>query len=107
MGISPRSFIGSSSTKQGGFRYYKPGETILGKRLEDHLHFAIVYWHSFAEEGNDPFGGPTFECPWHPQDSIKNAQLKADIASDTFEILGQPYFCWHDVDPRPERGNLL
>jgi hypothetical protein len=32
--------------------------------MEDHLRFAIAYWHSFAWPGGDPFGGQTFERPW-------------------------------------------
>jgi xylose isomerase len=78
----------------------------MGKRLEDQLRFAIAYWHSFAWEGGDPFGGRTFERPWHPQDSMENARVKADNAFDMFSILGQPYFCWHDVDLRPDQGNF-
>ena len=88
------------------FRHYNPDEVVLGKRLEDHLRFAVAYWHSFAWEGGDPFGGPTFERPWHPQNSMENARLKADIAFDMFALLGQPYFCFHDADIRPDQGNF-
>jgi xylose isomerase len=37
---------------------------VMGKRMEDHLRFAVAYWHSFAWPGGDPFGGQTFERPW-------------------------------------------
>jgi xylose isomerase len=30
------------------------------------------------------------------------ARAKADTAFDMFKILGQPYFCFHDADVRPE-----
>jgi len=46
------------------FRHYDPDEMLLGKRMEDHLRFAVAYWHSFAWPGGDPFGGNTFERPW-------------------------------------------
>jgi xylose isomerase len=105
-GISPVKFIGNETSNAPGFRYYDTNELVMGKRLEDHLRFAISYWHSFAWEGGDPFGGPTFERPWHPQDSMENARIKADNAFDMFSILGQPYFCWHDVDLRPDQGNF-
>ena len=78
----------------------------MGKRMEDHLRFAVAYWHSFAWEGGDPFGGQTFIRPWHPQDSLENAKIKADAAFEMFRILGQPYFCWHDADIRPEAGDF-
>ena len=39
----------------------------MGKRLEDHLRFAVCYWHSFVWTGTDPFGGDTFERDWFPR----------------------------------------
>ena len=104
--FSPIKYEGSNSTNPMAFRHYNPDEVVLGKRLEDHLRFAVAYWHSFAWEGGDPFGGPTFERPWHPQNSMENARLKADIAFDMFALLGQPYFCFHDADIRPDQGNF-
>lgn len=104
--ISQYNYIGSSSSNKVGYKNYNPDELVMGKRLEEHLRFAIAYWHSFGWEGNDPFGTGTFERPWHPQDCMENARLKADAAFDMFSILGQPYFCWHDVDLRPEQENL-
>ncbi len=105
-GFLPIKYEGSNSTNPMAFRHYNPDEVVLGKRLEDHLRFAVAYWHSFAWEGGDPFGGPTFERPWHPQNSMENARLKADIAFDMFALLGQPYFCFHDADIRPDQGNF-
>jgi xylose isomerase len=105
-GFSPIKYEGPDSTNPMAFRHYDPNEVVLGKRLEDHLRFAVAYWHSFAWEGGDPFGGPTFERPWHPQNSMENARLKADIAFDMFALLGQPYFCFHDADIRPDQGNF-
>lgn len=105
-GFSPIEYEGPDSTNPMAFRHYNPDEVVLGKRLEDHLRFAVAYWHSFAWEGGDPFGGPTFERPWHPQNSMENARLKADIAFDMFALLGQPYFCFHDADIRPDQGNF-
>lgn len=100
--IPAAQFEGPDSTNPMAFHHYDPDEKVMGKRMEDHLRFATAYWHSFAWEGGDPFGGPTFERPWHPQDDMGRARTKADIAFDMFDILGQPYFCWHDADIRPE-----
>lgn len=100
--IPTAQFEGADSTNPMAFHHYDPDEKVMGKRMEDHLRFATAYWHSFAWEGGDPFGGPTFERPWHPQDDMGRARTKADIAFDMFDILGQPYFCWHDADIRPE-----
>ncbi len=88
------------------FNHYNPDEVVLGKRMEDHLRFAVAYWHSFAWEGQDPFGGQTFVRPWHPQDDMGRAKMKADVAFEMFELLNAPFFCWHDADIRPEQGNF-
>lgn len=83
------------------FRHYNPDELVMGKRMEDHLRFAVAYWHTFAWPGGDPFGGQTFDRPWFG-DSMDQARLKADVAFELFDILGVPYFCFHDADIRPE-----
>lgn len=104
--IANVAYEGPKSDNPLAFHHYNPDEVVMGKRMEDHLRFAVAWWHSFAWEGGDPFGGQTFERPWHPQDNMANARLKADVAFELFEILGQPYFCWHDADIRPEQGNF-
>jgi xylose isomerase len=104
-GIAPVRYEGAGSTNPLAFRHYDPDELVLGKTLRDHLRFAVAYWHSFAWEGGDPFGGQTFERPWHPQDDMRRAKSKADVAFEMFDLLGVPYFCWHDADLRPEQGN--
>ncbi len=83
------------------YRHYDPDELILGKRMEEHLRFAVAYWHSFAWEGGDPFGGQTFARPWFGE-TMEHARLKAEVAFEMFDILGAPFFCFHDADIRPE-----
>jgi len=83
------------------FRHYNPDEVIMGKRMEEHLRFAVAYWHSFAWPGGDPFGAETFERPWFGN-TMDLAKLKADVAFEMFDLLNVPYFCWHDADIRPE-----
>ncbi len=105
-GIAPVTYEGPDSTNPLAFHHYNPDEVVMGKRMEDHLRFAIAYWHSFAWEGGDPFGGQTFIRPWHPQDDMGRAKMKADVAFEMFEILNAPFYCWHDADVRPEQGNF-
>jgi xylose isomerase len=99
-------YEGPNSENPMAFRHYNPDEIVMGKRMEDHLRFAVAYWHSFAWEGGDPFGGQTFDRPWYPQDEMGNAKMKADIAFEMFETLGTPYYCFHDADVRPEGDNF-
>jgi xylose isomerase len=100
-GIAPLVYEGPDSTSEFAFRHYNPDEILLGKRMEDHLRFAVAYWHSFAWPGGDPFGGQTFRRPWFG-DSMDHARAKADAAFDLFDILGAPFYCFHDADVRPE-----
>ena len=104
--IEQITFAGPDSTDPLAFHHYNPDEVLAGKRMEDHLRFAVAYWHSFAWEGGDPFGGQTFERPWYPQDTMERAKSKADTAFDMFRILGVPYFCFHDADVRPDGGTF-
>ena len=99
-------YEGPDSTNPLAYRFYDRDEVVAGKRLEDHLRFAVAYWHSFAWPGGDPFGGQTFERPWFPKageaDDMAKARLKADVAFEMFSLLGVPFYCFHDADVRPE-----
>lgn len=99
--IEPIRYEGPDSKNPLAYRYYNRDEVVLGKRMEDHLRFAVAYWHSFAWNGGDPFGGQTFERPWFG-DTMELANLKADAAFEMFSLLGTPFYCFHDADVRPE-----
>lgn len=100
-GIPQARYQGPDSADEYSFRHYNPDEIVMGKRMDDHLRFAVAWWHSFAWPGGDPFGGQTFERPWFGE-TMDLARMKADAAFELFAILGQPYFCFHDADIRPE-----
>lgn len=104
-GIAPVPFEGPDSENPLAFRFYQPDRLVLGKRMEDQLRLSIAYWHSFAWEGGDPFGGRTFDRPWF-DDGIEAARLKAEVAFEMFDILGAPFFAFHDRDIAPE-GHCL
>ena len=104
-GIPQIQYEGPQTDNEFAFRHYNPDERVMGKSLKEHLRFAVAYWHSFAWEGGDPFGGSTFERPWFGS-QMALAKLKADVAFEMFDILGAPYFCFHDADMRPEGQNF-
>jgi xylose isomerase len=99
--IAKIEYGGPESTNALAFRWYDPDRVVLGKRLEEHLRFAVCYWHTFVWTGGDAFGGPTFERPWFG-DTAEHAKQKADVAFELFTTLGVPYYCFHDADVRPE-----
>jgi xylose isomerase len=104
-GITNIPFEGADSANPLAFRHYNPDEVVLGKRMEDHLRFAACYWHNFCWPGGDPFGGQTFDRPWFAN-TMEAAKQKADVAFEMFQLLGVPYYCFHDADVRPEGADF-
>ncbi len=101
--IPPIRYQGADATDALAFRHYDKDRIVLGRRMEEHLRFAVCYWHSFCWTGLDPFGGGTFERPWFQGGSpMELAQMKAQAAFDFFSRLGVPYYCFHDRDVAPE-----
>jgi xylose isomerase len=97
------NYKGPQSDDALAFRHYDKNRIVLGKRMEDHLRFAVCYWHTFCWTGLDPFGGGTFERPWFEGGSpMELAKLKAEAAFEFFSKLGAPYYCFHDRDVAPE-----
>jgi len=104
-GLKPVTFEGPSSQNAFAYRHYNKDEKVLGKTMEQHIRPAVAYWHSFAWEGGDPFGGRTFDRPWFGP-SMADAKLKADVAFELFDLLDVPFFCFHDRDIAPEGDSL-
>ncbi len=103
--LEPIRYEGPNSSNHLAYRWYDPDQMVLGKRMEDHLRFAICYWHNFCWPGTDPFGGETFERSWFG-DTMEGARHKADVAFEMFDLLGAPFFCFHDRDIAPEGATL-
>ncbi|MEM9606481.1 MAG: xylose isomerase [Actinomycetota bacterium] len=98
----PIRYRGPESTDPLSFRWYDADRLVLGRRMEEHLRFAVSYWHSFAWSGFDIFGDGTLDRPWiGAHDEIEAAERKMAAAFEFFEKLGVPYFCFHDVDIAP------
>jgi xylose isomerase len=103
----PISYGGTAGTDPLQFRWYDKDRLVRGMRMEDHLRFAVCYWHSFGWPGGDPFGGETFFRPWmHGSDPMALARQKADVAFELFRLLDVPFFCFHDRDVAPEGETL-
>jgi len=98
--IDPIKFEGADSDNPLAFKYYDAKRMVMGKTMEEHLRVAVCYWHTFCWDGADVFGGGPFNRPWHTRkkNDQKAAEAKLDAAFDFFDRLGQPFFCFHDVD---------
>lgn len=100
-------FEGSNSTNPLAFKYYNPDKLIAGQPMKEHLRFSVAYWHSFVEEGGDPFGAGTWQRPWDDiDDPMEQAKVKVRAGFEFMDKLGVDYFCFHDRDIAP-RGDTL
>ncbi len=105
--IAPIKYEGPQSDNPLAYRYYDKDRKVLGKSMAAQLRPAVCYWHTFAWEGTDVFGGGTFQRPWHrPGDVMQRAQEKLGAAFELFTKLGVPYFTFHDRDVAPEGATL-
>ncbi len=83
------------------FSYYNPEEVILGKKMKDHLKFAISYWHTIDACGTDMFGGDTMDKNFGKDYGLERYNKKADFAFELMDKLQIEYYCFHDVDIAP------
>ena len=97
--IAPITFKGPDSTDELSYRYYDKDRVVMGKRMEDHLRFAVCFWHSFSWNGLDIFGAPTFGRPWlaGAMDSSAAAWKRRE-GFDFITKLDVPFYTFHDVD---------
>lgn len=106
-GIGKIEFEGRGSDNPLAFKAYDPNKVVAGKTMEEHLRFAVCYWHTFCADGGDPFGPGTREHPWRVgEDKLANARAKADAAFEFFTKLNVPFWCFHDRDLAPEGDSV-
>ncbi len=101
---APIRYEGPESDNPLAFRWYDADRVVAGRRMADHLRFAVCYWHSFTWSGYDIFGAPTLDRPWlDPNgDPMEHARTKMEAAFEFFSKLGSPFYCFHDRDIAPE-----
>ncbi len=100
-------YEGPHSKNPLSFRHYRADEVVEGKSMQDHLRFAVCYWHTFRGTGSDPFGAGTMHRPWEgPVDNVENAIKRVRVAFEFFEKLGVRYYTFHDRDVAPEGKTL-
>ena len=83
-GIGKIEYEGKNSKNPLAFRWYNPEEVVNGKKMKDHLRFAIAYWHSFCGDGSDPFGNATRLYPWKDAGGDDKIRQRLDAA---FEFI--------------------
>ncbi|MEW6236375.1 MAG: xylose isomerase [Candidatus Omnitrophota bacterium] len=105
--IKKIKFEGPDSKNPLAFKHYNPKQKILGKTMENHLRFAVCYWHTFKGLGRDVFGPETIIRNYNKSDDpMKVAEMTLQAAFEFFSKLGVNYWCFHDRDIAPEADNL-
>jgi xylose isomerase len=106
-GIGRIPFEGVGSDNPLAFKHYDANRRIGDKTMAEHLRFAVCYWHSFCNAGNDPFGPGTRRFPWDGIDArMARAEARMDAAFEFFTKLGVPYYCFHDTDMAPDADDV-
>jgi len=103
-GIAPIRYEGPGSRNPLAFKHYDPDRLVGGKPMRDHLRFAVAYWHSYKDKGEDTFGGSTKRWAWAegPGTDLEKAEATLDAAFEFFSKLGVGFYTFHDRDLAPE-----
>jgi len=99
-------YEGPDSDNPLAFKTYDANRKIGDKTMAEHLKFAVCYWHTFTNAGQDPFGPGTRRFPWDSADAMTSAEARMDAAFEFFGKLGTPYYCFHDVDMSPDADDI-
>ena len=100
-------YEGPKSDNPLAFKYYNARKKVGSKTMEQHLKFAVSYWHTFKGTGADPFGGGVYDRPWDVgSDPMDIAHKTMDAAFEFISKLGVKYWCFHDRDIAPEGASV-
>jgi xylose isomerase len=105
-GINKIEYEGPDSTNPLAFKYYNAEKLVAGRKMKDHLRFAMSYWHTMTGGGQDPFGNATMQRPYNGLEGLELSKARVEAAFELMSKLGIEYFCFHDLDIAPE-GNSL
>ncbi|MBQ2810367.1 MAG: xylose isomerase [Clostridia bacterium] len=100
-------YEGSKSKNPLAFKYYDADRVIFGKKMSEHLPFAMAWWHNLCAEGTDMFGrGVADKSFGQEYGTMEHAKAKVDAGFEFMQKLGIKYFCFHDVDIVPEAQDI-
>ncbi|MDR1117448.1 MAG: xylose isomerase [Oscillospiraceae bacterium] len=106
-GIPQIKYEGASSKNPMSFKFYDAERVILGKRMKEHLPFAMAWWHNLCAGGTDMFGGDTADKSFgQTPKTMEHARAKVDAGFEFMEKVGIEYFCFHDADLVPEADTI-
>lgn len=99
--------VGYRTGKPFEFKYYDADKIIMGKKMSEHLPFAMAWWHNLCATGVDMFGVGTADKSFGEEaGTMAHARAKVDAGFEFMRKLGIKYFCFHDVDLVPEADDI-
>ena len=105
--IKPIPFEGKGTDNPLAFRYYNARQKVGKRTMDEHLRFAVAWWHSFGATGTDRFGAATKNLPWlSAANPVQRGLDKIDAGFEFMSLLGINFYCFHDYD-LVEEGNVL
>ncbi|MCL4146368.1 UNVERIFIED_CONTAM: hypothetical protein GTU68_030936 [Idotea baltica] len=96
---SPVQFAGPDSLDPLSYKYFHPDRVIEDRTMIEHIRPAVAFWHTLVGTGSDPFG-PGAQRPSWPTvaNNREEASLRLDAGFELLNLLGIPFFCFHDTD---------
>ena len=106
-GIPQINYEGADSRNPLSFKFYDAERIVFGKKMSEHLPFAMAWWHNLCADGGDMFGRGTADKSFGAKPgTMEHAKAKVDAGFEFMQKLGIKYFCFHDVDLAPEAENI-
>ena len=106
-GIGKIKYEGANSKNPLAFKFYDADRVVLGKKMSEHLPFAMAWWHNLGAAGTDMFGRDTADKSFGAaRGTMEHARAKVDAGFEFMQKLGVKYFCFHDVDLVPEADDI-
>lgn len=100
-------YEGKNTKNPLAFRYYDPEKVVAGKKMKEHLPFAMAWWHNLGANGVDMFGVGTADKSFGAvPGTMEHAKAKVDAGIEFMKKLGIEYYCFHDVDLVPEAEDI-
>ena len=95
-------YEGIDSDNMLSFKHYDKNKIVLGRKMSEHLKFAMSYWHTMCAGGKDMFGDDTINKSFGADNPLDTCKNKVFAGFEIMEKLGIEYFCFHDRDIAPE-----
>ena len=80
-------YEGAGSKDPLAFKYYDADRVILGKKMSEHLPFAMAWWHNLCASGTDMFGRDTCDKSFGAEKgTMEHAKRKVDAGFEFMEL---------------------